>query len=87
VADGHQRDGTQAREQVNAKLRFVLSANHLAHTVIYGIGPARTQAALDAVAHHRKKPLLRSAHDTVWRWPCDTCANAECEHRLFGRLL
>lgn len=86
-ADGLQRDGKQARAKISEKLREILALNGLAHTVVCGDGQARTQSALDAIAHHCRKPAARSAHDTVWKWACDTCADAECEHRLFSKLL
>lgn len=85
-ADGHQRDGLQARAHINMKLRSVLEDYRLPYTVVCGKGHARTQSALDTIAYYRKHPTARSAHDTTWRWPCDTCADAECEHRLFSRL-
>ena len=86
-ADGLQRDGEQARKKISERLREVLTANSLPHAVVCGEGPARTQSALDAIAHHCRKPIPRNTHDTVWKWSCDTCADAECEHRLFSKLL
>lgn len=85
--DGLQRDGVSARLQINEKLRTVLRENGLAHTVVYGQGSSRTQNALDAIAHHRHRPRNRSPHETLWKWPCETCADADCEHRLFSRLI
>ena len=76
-----------ARAKVDRQLRTTLIANKTSHAVIYGEGQARTQCALDALAHFQKKPLPRSQHDTMWRWPCETCSDAECEHRLFSKLL
>jgi len=87
VADGLQRDGAAIRATVDRKLRLVLQAHRIDHTVIYGLGEERTQNALESVAHHQKNPLPRSAHDTDWRWSCDSCSDPECEHRLFSRLL
>jgi nicotinamide riboside kinase len=86
IADGLQRDGKQARKKISEKLREILAVNRLPHTVVCGEGQARTQSALDAIAHHCRKPIARSTHDTVWKWSCDTCADAECEHRLFSKL-
>jgi nicotinamide riboside kinase len=86
-ADGLQRDGKQARTKISEKLREVLALNGLAHTVVCGDGQARTQSALDAIAHQCRKPIASSVHDTVWKWSCDTCADADCEHRIFNKLL
>lgn len=49
VPDGHQRDGAHVREPVDASLRALLSAHGLPFAVIGGRGPARLEAALDAV--------------------------------------
>lgn len=87
VADGIQRDGEATRTLVDRKLRAVLQAQQMAHTVIYGSGSLRTLSALESIAHWQKKPLPRSAHDTDWKWVCDSCSDPECEHRLFSRLL
>lgn len=84
VADGIQRDGPEAREPVDARLRQVLADKALNYTVIYGSGAARTQGALQAIASYggmatsrpRKRPSL-------WKWSCEKCSDAECEHRMF----
>ena len=56
IADGQQRDGPQVRAPVDAALRELLRSHGLPWTVIDGVGPARLQHAVDAVA-----PLLRQA--------------------------
>jgi hypothetical protein len=76
-----------ARAISDRQLRAVLITHKIPHAVIYGEGPARTQCALDALAHFQKKPLPRSPHDTEWVWSCDTCSDAQCEHRIFSKLL
>jgi nicotinamide riboside kinase len=87
IADGFQRDGPAMRTAVDRTLRAVLQAQHIDHSVIYGSGEHRVQRALESVAHHQKKPLSRSVHDTEWRWSCDSCSDPGCEYRLFSRLL
>jgi HTH-type transcriptional regulator, transcriptional repressor of NAD biosynthesis genes len=87
VADGFQRDSAVTRATIDRKLRFVLQSHKIDHTVIYGLDEGRIQCALESVAHRKKKPLPRSAHDTDWKWSCDSCSDPECEHRLFSRLL
>jgi hypothetical protein len=78
-------EDTQSK-YLHQQLRTILATYKLPYAVIYGDEQARTQAALDAVAHHLKQPTVRSDHDTVWRWMCETCADAQCEHRLFSQL-
>jgi hypothetical protein len=75
------------REVADRQLRAALITHKIPHAVIYGEGQARIQCALDALAHLQKKPLPRSPHDTDWKWVCETCSDAECEHRLFSKLL
>lgn len=87
IADGFQRDGAAMQATIDRKLRSVLQLHKIDHTVIYGLGERRIQCALEIVAHHQKNPLPRSAHDTDWKWSCDSCSDPECEHRLFSRLL
>lgn len=95
VADGHQRDGEHVRAPVDAALRELLAAHRIAWSRVAGLGAARVEAALDAVA-----PLLRAraspkqglftrlaARDAAqpdWPWICD-CDSADCEHALRQR--
>lgn len=86
-ADGFQRDGIATRAAVDRKLRSVLQGSAIPYAVICGTGEARTQSALDAIAHWQRTPRPRNTHDTEWKWSCDTCSDPQCEHRLFSRLL
>ena len=86
-ADGVQRDGSSMRTRIDEKLRDVLLRYQLPYMAIYGTGAGRVQCAHDAIGHHQRSPLPRSEHDTQWKWSCDTCSDADCEHRLFSRLL
>lgn len=88
VADGLQRDGPQVREPVDALLRAALARTDVTWQVIYGSGPARLEAALRALAAHTEYAQRADSHTaTPWTWSCDSCSDAECEHRLFTRLL
>ena len=49
VADGHQRDGPQVREPVDALLRAALAGGGIAYHVIYGHGAERLRHALLAI--------------------------------------
>jgi nicotinamide riboside kinase len=96
VADGHQRDGPHVREPVDRAVRELLQSHHLPWALVSGQGPARLESALDAVS-----PLLRTrpaprhgllsrlaareAAEPAWRWVCDQCDVAECEHALLRR--
>jgi nicotinamide riboside kinase len=91
VADGHQRDGPQVQQPVNALLRRLLDQHGLAYSVIAGAGAARLEHALDAVT-----PLLApqstprrglftrlAARDAAQpHWVCLECDVPECEHAL-----
>lgn len=92
VADGHQRDGEHVREPVDAALRELLAAHGIVWSRVAGSGPARVEAALDAVA-----PLLRGrtlprqglfsrlaerdAAQPQQQWVCERCDDPDCEHR------
>ena len=93
VADGLQRDGPQVQAPVDALLRELLVAHQLPWALVGGQGPARLQAAFDAIA-----PLVRSlpsprrglftrlaernAEAAARPWTCGQCDDPACEHRL-----
>jgi nicotinamide riboside kinase len=96
VPDGLQRDGPQVRAPVDAALRDLLIGHQLPFALVAGQGPARIQAALDAVA-----PLLRAlpaprrglftrldernAAPAARPWSCEFCDDPACaaqEHAL-----
>jgi nicotinamide riboside kinase len=92
-ADGLQRDGPHVREPVDRLIRATLAGHGLAWSVVGGVGEARVEHALDALA-----PLLRGfapagsglftrlaardAASSAWRWVCDECDVPDCEHAL-----
>lgn len=94
VADGHQRDGEQVREPVDALLRRLLLAHRLPFAVVGGSGAARLAQAERAVA-----PLLRRPHglaatfdpttdDDAGRrivWSCACCGVPAFERALARR--
>lgn len=82
-ADGIQRDGPDMRQRIDARLREVLQREGLGFSLVYGQGPARLASALAVVA-----PLqaLTPQGQGDWRWLCDKCSDADCEHRLFSDL-
>jgi nicotinamide riboside kinase len=93
VADGHQRDGDHVREPVDAMLRELLLSHRLPWAVVSGLGAARLESAVDALA-----PLLRpasaprgglftrlagrNAEASRQRWACDCCNVPEHERTL-----
>ena len=82
-ADGIQRDGPAMREQIDARLREVLQREGLAFSMVYGQGPQRLAGALAVLEPGASTvPQARSS----WRWLCDKCSDADCEHRLFSDL-
>ena len=87
LAGGSDRDGELRRSRVDARLRQVLQAAALNYVVIYGQGAARTDCALQAIAHHTDLPLGAPHPTSPWQWNCDKCSDGACEHRMFTRLL
>jgi nicotinamide riboside kinase len=91
VADGVQRDGEHVREPVDRALRALLTAHGLGWSVVGGQGATRLDQAFAAVT-----PLLarlapahaglftrlaaRDAAQPAWRWICEKCDVADCEH-------
>lgn len=86
VADGIQRDGLAIRQRIDTRLREILLAHQLPFASVYGQGPRRTEAALGALTHADTKHHARQDTGPPWVWVCDTCSDADCEHRLFSRL-
>ena len=90
TADPGQRDGRTAQEAVDTHLRDYLHAHALPFQVIYGKGPARTQAAWTAIANGLARENWLSPQPTAQRrtdWVCQDCSDPECELRLFTGLL
>lgn len=76
------------REAVDAQLRATLARGQIAYTVVYGLGLARLEAALNAIApwrHERIKP--DSSARSPWQWSCEKCSDPQCEHQMFTGLL
>lgn len=74
--------------QHDAQLRQLLNQHAIAYAVVYGTGPARTDCALQAIAYHRQRSAKRSSQAApTWHWNCETCSDADCEHRLFTALV
>ena len=88
VADGTLRDGPAMQQRIDARLREMLLAHQLPFATVYGTGPQRVHAALQAIDHADavRRAQLPRATGPAWTWVCDTCSDAECEHRLFSRL-
>ncbi len=88
VADGIQRDGVAMQQRIDERLREVLLTHQIPFATVYGLGPRRLQAALQAIDHADalQRAQLPATSSAAWAWVCDTCSDAECEHRLFSRL-
>lgn len=102
-ADGPWRDGPTAQAAVDACLRQRLLASGRRHHAVYGQGPARTAAALAALAAETPDAALASAikteaitlypacanaeKSTKNDWMCNACSDPGCERRLFSRLM
>lgn len=96
--DGLQRDGPQVRTPVDNRVRALLTAHALPWSLVAGQGTARLAAAVNAVApllRDRPQPASglfsrladRDAADqaeaAAWRWLCENCDDAACEHAAF----
>lgn len=88
VPDGLQRVGAEVREDVDRQLRHQLRLAGLDWRMVYGTGEARTTHALESVADAapwawspEPPPVAR------WQGVCESCADPDCEHRLFTGLV
>ena len=91
VADGHQRDGPQVREPVDALLRALMQRHRIGYGVVAGHGERRVQQAMDALrplmAAPPATPLrglftgLDNGRSTRSRWACECCV-PEAEQAL-----
>jgi len=82
-ADGILRDGPAMRERIDTRLREVLQLEGFAFSLVYGHGPKRLAGAL-AVLEPGASTVPQAKSN--WRWLCDKCSDASCEHRLFSEL-
>ena len=90
VADGLQRDGPHVQAPVDGMVRAALELGALPYQTVYGSGTGRLAHAERALrADARIAALIgRTAEPPqIARWTCDSCGDADCEHRLFRRLL
>ena len=72
----------------DAHLRHTLDSRGIAYAVVYGSAQARTDCALQAIAYQRRRAAKRPASTaSAWHWNCETCSDADCEHRLFSALV
>jgi len=96
VADGLQRDGAHVRKPIDSALRDALLGAGLNWAVVAGSGPARLEAALNAMTpllKRRQQPRqglfsrLTERQEALpeWRWACENCDVPECEHLAFKR--
>jgi nicotinamide riboside kinase len=98
VADGHQRDGPHVQQPVDRALRRALIGAGLSWSVVGGAGPARVEAALNAITpllqdlrSPRRGLFTRLQHrqDSMpeQAWFCQDCDVPECEHLSLRRRL
>ena len=81
-------DGRVQPALFDQRLRQVMDGQAIPYAVVYGRGQDRTDCALQAIAHHSTRaPSRPRSAATPWHWNCDTCSDADCEHRIFRTLL
>jgi len=81
-ADGLQRDGPHVREPVDARVRAALARAQIDHSVVFGQGEARLQAALASVQRALAPPPVdvdAATGPARWHWHCERCGDANCE--------
>ena len=83
VPDGVQRTHAHMRAAFDARVRSALASQRIAYATVYGLGPARLENALQAIAFHQRPPTSNG----TWAWQCANCSDAACEHRMFSKLL
>lgn len=89
VDDGlHRQPGSGP--EVDALLRSLLARGGIAYQVVYGQGPRRLRAAMQALERAGLVPGASAQEETGgtqnWVWNCDKCSDPACEHRLFAQL-
>jgi len=82
-ADGLQRDGPHVRTPVDTRVRAALARARVDHSVVFGHGDARLQAALAGVLR-ALDPAPPAGEDAPsgsprWHWHCERCGDANCE--------
>ena len=88
MPDGIQRDGVAMQQRIDTRLREILLLHRLPFASICGAGPQRLDAALRAIdqADATRRGQRRATRGPAWTWACETCSDADCEHRMFSRL-
>jgi nicotinamide riboside kinase len=86
-ADGIQRDGAHVRPHMDTLLRQRLDEATIGYRVVYGLGHARLQNAMNCIAEYVHTTRTSSINASKkWVWTCDKCSDPDCEHRLFSQL-
>lgn len=78
------------REVIDQAIRRQLDEAGIPYQVVYGLGSARLDNALYAIARQTPNLVTHPNRPEVlnrWAGPCERCADAQCEHRLFSDLL
>jgi HTH-type transcriptional regulator, transcriptional repressor of NAD biosynthesis genes len=86
VRDGIQRDGEAVRARVDQRLREILAQYQIGFSAVYGTGEARAHSAMQAI-DYALGTARPASQGSAWKWSCDTCSDADCEHRMFSALL
>jgi len=93
LADGLQREGPHVQAPVDSGVRELLITHGLPWALVAGRGPARLQAAMDAVAPLMRRVASprrglftrlheRNAQTAARAWSCENCDDPDCEHQL-----
>ncbi len=85
-----QRHTHLERDVIDLSIRRQLDEAGIPYQVVYGLGSARVDNALYAIARQTPNLVTHPSRPEVlnrWAGPCERCADAQCEHRLFSDLL
>lgn len=89
VVDGVRLHTPEMRHPTDQCLREVLQKNRIDFSSVYGVGPVRAQQARLSILRGRGHGHDRTpdTQPSNWRWNCEKCSDADCEHQLFSGLL
>jgi nicotinamide riboside kinase len=79
------RNDPALRIRIDQRLRQVLVESGIPFCTVYGSANERTAQAHQAIL--RANGVVPESTGKPWKWNCEKCSDAECEHRLFSALL
>jgi hypothetical protein len=78
---------SEAHLAAHRDLQAQLQQRGWSYAVLHGDLKACHHTALQAIAHCLDHDGQRADQTKVWKWQCEKCSDAACEHRMFSDLL